>query len=74
MQPLLAQQTTQFGFCISIFIRDSTPSQLYTHRYHCYRELHFNSRLDMYFAKVSEALNIVQGHQVMVRARRVFQG
>ena len=55
-------------------VKDNYYARFNPHRYHCYRELHSNSRLDVNFAKVNGAGKVVQGYQVMVCARRVFQG
>ena len=55
-------------------VKDNYYARFNTHRYHCYRELHFNFRLDVNLAKVSGAGNVGQGHQVIVRARELFQG
>ena len=53
------------------YVKDNYYARFHTHSY---RELHFNSRLDVNFAKASGARNVGQGHQVMVLARGVFQG
>ena len=34
--------------------------RFHTHRYHCYRELHFNSRRDVNFAKVTRSWCVLE--------------
>ena len=42
-------------------VKGNYYARFHTHSYHCYRGMHFNSKLNINFDTVSEAWNVGQG-------------